>query len=526
VAMAAGTNSGGMSVLEQRYVANNRLERSETGTSFASPQVAGAAALLYGAGLTDPLVIKAVLLDSTTLGRASSSSAMGTQEGWLPDWGWGELNLDSAYQQRTNFVSDGVGAQDVRFYRATVAPGDRATLVWNRRVVGPLVQTIPPQTLTLSNLDLFEYDSSQNQQASSTSAIDNVEQVRALQPGTVIYKVKDQSSTVDGLSAEPFALAATNSLTPVAAPTPSVTLTIDGSHVRQGDDVTLTQTVTNTSSDLAGSSSNSSLDLPAGVTVTSGGSTTWAPGGGTLAAGASGSHQWTIAGTADGLKQLTAHAQDGAYGETFSSSDRASITVDSTPPTPSLACPENVGTNPQLALSWTASDASPISSYDVDVSVDNGPYVAWRTGVPAASATYSGEPGHSYGFRVRATDDLGNVSDYTTCEPVTIGFAPMPPPPFTPTPGQSLPAAPHLRLTSVRLRHGHLVIRGRVASRATGSVTGIYTLHGRKPVRTRASVRSGAYRLSLRIRARRGVLTVRYSGDRAFATQRVTRRIR
>src|SRR5436305_10877126 len=184
-----------MSVVEQRYIANNRLERGDTGTSFASPQVAGAAALLYGAGLTDPLVVKAVLLDSTTLGRATQSSAMGTQVGWLPDWGWGELNLDSAYQQSTNFASDGVGAQDVRFYRATVAAGDRATLVWNRRVVGPLVQTVPPQTLTLSNLDLVEYDNtSQAQQASSASTIDHVEQVRRVQAGTVTYKVKDQSS--------------------------------------------------------------------------------------------------------------------------------------------------------------------------------------------------------------------------------------------------------------------------------------------------------------------------------------------
>src|SRR5436189_179624 len=82
---------------------------------------------------------------------------------WLPDWGWGELNLDSAYQQRNNFASGSVGARDVRFYRATVAAGDRATLVWNRRVVGPLVQTIPPQALTLSNLDLYEYDAAQNE---------------------------------------------------------------------------------------------------------------------------------------------------------------------------------------------------------------------------------------------------------------------------------------------------------------------------------------------------------------------------
>src|SRR5205823_1319309 len=112
-----------------------------------------------------------------------------------------------------------------RFYRATVLPGDCATFVWNRRVVGPLVQTVPPQALTLSNLDFYEYDSAQNQQAASTSTIDNVEQVWGVQSGTVVYKVKDQSSTVDGLSAEPFALAAKHPLTPLTAPKPAVSLT-------------------------------------------------------------------------------------------------------------------------------------------------------------------------------------------------------------------------------------------------------------------------------------------------------------
>ncbi|HEY7592877.1 MAG TPA: S8 family serine peptidase, partial [Actinophytocola sp.] len=217
VAIAAGGNDGNMTVLEQQYVTNNRLERGDTGTSFASPQVAGAAALLYGAGLTDPLVVKAILLDSTTLGRLTPASAMGTQSTWQQDWGWGELNLDSAYQQRTNFVADGVGAEGVRFYRATVGAGDRATLVWNRRVIGDADQTAVPTALTLSNLDLYEYGGG-TQQGSSTSSIDNVEQVRGVGSGSVIYKVKNTSSTVDGMAAEPFALAAKNPLTSVAAP--------------------------------------------------------------------------------------------------------------------------------------------------------------------------------------------------------------------------------------------------------------------------------------------------------------------
>jgi len=422
-------------------------------------------------------------------------------------------------------VSDGVGAQNVRFYRATVAAGDRATLVWNRRVVGPLVQTIPPQTLTLSNLDLFEYDGTQSQQDASTSTIDNVEQVRATQTGTVVYKVRDQSTTVDGLPTEPFALAAKNPLTPLAAPQPSVTLTVDRGHVRQGDPVTVTQTVTNSSSDLAGSDATATLALPAGVSVVAGGSTTWSPGGGSLAAGASSSHQWTVTGTADGLEQFSATAQDTAYAETFSASANEAIRVDSTPPAPALSCPSS-GTNASLALIWTASDASPIAGYDVDVSTDGGPFAPWRAGVLDTSGAYSGQAGHAYSFGVRASDDLGNVSDFVTCGPVSIGFAPTAPIPLTPAPTPALPLSPHLRLTATRVRRGRLLIAGRLASTAKGSITATYTARHRRAVHARTAVHSGTYRLSLRIRARHGLLTLRYSGDRAFAPQRISRRIR
>ncbi|HXD56741.1 MAG TPA: S8 family serine peptidase, partial [Thermoleophilaceae bacterium] len=55
VAVASGTGSGAnMSVVEQRWQNFSRLERGDTGTSFASPQVAGAAQILYSSGLTSP----------------------------------------------------------------------------------------------------------------------------------------------------------------------------------------------------------------------------------------------------------------------------------------------------------------------------------------------------------------------------------------------------------------------------------------------------------------------------------------
>jgi hypothetical protein len=397
--------------------------------------------------------------------------------------------------------------------------------VWNRRVVGPLVQTIPPQALTLSNLDLFEYDTAQNELAASTSPIDNVEQVRAAQAGAVVYKVEDQSSTVDGLPAEPFALAATNPLIPLAAPKPRVALTVDRDHVRPDEAVTVTEIVTNPSGDIAAIAASASLNLPSGLTVTSGGSTTWSPGGGTLATHASASHQWTVASTEDGLEQLSATAQASAYDEAFTGSANASLIVDSTPPMPSLACPPTRETNPDLALSWTASDASPIKSYDLGVSTDGGAYAPWLAAAVQTSATYGGAPGHSYAFRLRATDDLGNASDYVECGPVSIGFAPVPPVGMPPAPSFALPTPPHLRVVRLQVTHGRLVVRGRLASGATGSVAASYTVR-RHAVRARSAVKSGVYRLSLRLRARGGVLSLRYSGDRAFAPQRVSRRIR
>lgn len=96
--------------------------------------MAAGAALLGGAGITDPLAQKAILVNSARLGRATPEAAMGSQIGWQPDWGWGELDLEAAHGQRTNFQTGTVEGGSARFYRATpAAAGERATLVWNRR---------------------------------------------------------------------------------------------------------------------------------------------------------------------------------------------------------------------------------------------------------------------------------------------------------------------------------------------------------------------------------------------------------
>ncbi len=59
-------------------------------------------------------------------------------------------------------------------------------------------------------------------------------------------------------------------------------------------------------------------------------------------------------------------------------------------------------------VSWTALDMNPIRSYDVQVSVDGGPWTAWLSGTRATQAICSGTDGHGYAFRARATDAKGN----------------------------------------------------------------------------------------------------------------------
>ncbi len=59
-------------------------------------------------------------------------------------------------------------------------------------------------------------------------------------------------------------------------------------------------------------------------------------------------------------------------------------------------------------VSWTALDMNPIRGYDVQVSVDGGPWKAWLSRTRALDAIWSGRNGHGYAFRARATDAKGN----------------------------------------------------------------------------------------------------------------------
>jgi len=53
-----------------------------------------------------------------------------------------------------------------------------------------------------------------------------------------------------------------------------------------------------------------------------------------------------------------------------------------------------------------------VAWYDVQVSIDSGPWQAWLSHTTATVATYLGQSGHGYAFRVRAADGKGNVAPF------------------------------------------------------------------------------------------------------------------
>jgi len=410
------------------------LEVHDTGTSFAAPQVAGGLALLASSGISSALERKALLIDSARPGRDIPSDPMGTQTAWQPDWGWGELDLTDAYTQRANLATASIPAASVQFYRAsTTATGDRATLVWNRRVDNPcfpLDYQCAPAPHALTQLSLYELDQGTLAvRSSSTSAIDNVQQVRSPGADSVYYMVKSQSAPLDGVRAEPFAIAATNPLSTLITPTPGVTLNTSAAAVNQDIPVTVTATITNPSPDLdlgsAGEHATVTLAVPVGVSITAGPATQDL---GVLAHCTNPScpttttATWTVQGSSDQIAALTASVNGTVLGQTLTGSASASLTIDNAPPSVSISSPSGSQTATAIPVSWSGQGQQElaINGFDIQASVDGGAFAPWQTNTTATSATYTGSPGHSYRFEVRARDTLGNQSAYTQSNSVTI----------------------------------------------------------------------------------------------------------
>jgi subtilisin family serine protease len=218
-----------------------------SGTSMAAPHIAGAAALIREAGVTNPLAIKALLINTAD------------NTGWRADTGWGYANLSRAYQQM-NYFTSGLGAGQSRFWRGSISStGFWATLVWNRHVDQNFLNP------ALNPLEIHLYNRSTDAELSTPdNTAQNVKQAYAAVTANAALKVKTPSgSFVGGVTTESFALALSQSGF-VAASGPSLSLSCGApGNVMPGATFTLTCTASN-NGDLEAYAVTGSLNTPSG----------------------------------------------------------------------------------------------------------------------------------------------------------------------------------------------------------------------------------------------------------------------
>ena len=131
----------------------------------------------------------------------------------------------------------------------------------------------------------------------------------------------------------------------------------------------------------------------------------------------------------------TDQANDEDPSQGVSPAKQALVTIDAGAPTSSIGALPPVESTASFTVTWSGQDdpgGSGVATYDVYVSDNGGPYVSFLTGTAATSATFTGQPDHTYGFYSVATDNVGNVQ-------------------ATPTHAQAttrIPAAPNYVLTT------------------------------------------------------------------------------
>ncbi len=391
-----------------------------TGTSFAAPHVAGAMTLLEGAGIADAKAQRALLINSARDWNGESTGLAGwtpPQVGWRPEVGWGELDLAAALSQRSDYRLGSVAEGEAAYFSATVPGGGKATLAYELRgyfegFPDPGTQTF---AYTQSNLDLHQYLADGTEisppaappHGGGPDAIDpndTVEQVRApMGPQQdVIYKV-EAASTVEGASAEPFALAAAGSPEPLA---PAVVVPVGPSTTPEGpvacgERVTITAALENSSPDLGAADASVALELPAGLTLV-GGDLEQEVSGGDLGPGqTSEQHSWTVEVDAHGGKQLTLAGTGGALGTDFRRTAEVSIGADCVPPDTAIDSGPTGTTNaPAPEFSFSGSGGAT----GFECSIDAATFA--RCDPPFALIDL-GEGEHE--FAVRALDAAGNA---------------------------------------------------------------------------------------------------------------------
>ncbi len=180
----------------------------------------------------------------------------------------------------------------------------------------------------------------------------------------------------------------------------------------------------------------------------------------------SGSTTYAIGGlsgltAAEGNYTLTVNAADiqDHDGNPGSGSLPTSWLMDTTPPTSTVNSLPAQTTSTSFPVSVTGSDPtgangstpSGVASFAIYDSTDGGAFTVLATVTPAnPSASFTGQPGHTYGFYSIATDNAGNVQPTPTAAQQTVQI-------LSPLSVTSIaPVSPNPRNTPVSWRRRHL----------------------------------------------------------------------
>ncbi|MEM6456755.1 MAG: S8 family serine peptidase [Acidobacteriota bacterium] len=192
------------------------------GTSAAAPHVTGGAILVTDLrGNDDPKATKAVLINTADAWN-DGGEVNGSE--WNKDYGWGYLDLGKAWLNGTDVFVDAVddGSNRYKLYRGTMYAHEKATVTWHRHSTYNGTST-PTNILDLTDLDLYVYSATSGVPIdSSTSRIDNVEQVAVSANGDMVIKVDLYGSLDSGLSSQSYALATEENFQKVDPPSLSL----------------------------------------------------------------------------------------------------------------------------------------------------------------------------------------------------------------------------------------------------------------------------------------------------------------
>ena len=110
---------------------------------------------------------------------------------------------------------------------------------------------------------------------------------------------------------------------------------------------------------------------------------------------------------------IWALGDDGGHAEPYRALSE-SFLIDKSAPQAGIVMLPTTTRDEGFVVRWSARDVSRVASYDVQVSVDGGPWAGWLARTQSTSDVWLGADGHGYAFRVRATDSKGNAGSWNT----------------------------------------------------------------------------------------------------------------